>query len=75
MSINRRDFLKVTGVALGSALLPNLAARAAPAAQADESAIGMLYDATICVGCNACTNACRDWNGTAPEPDERGAYD
>jgi formate dehydrogenase beta subunit len=74
MSINRRDFLKVTGVALGSALLPNLTARTAPAAAVDES-IGMLYDATICVGCNACTNACRFWNKTSPETDERGVYD
>ncbi|MBI4864567.1 MAG: hypothetical protein HY815_30575, partial [Candidatus Riflebacteria bacterium] len=37
--------------------------------------IAMLYDATICVGCNACTNACREWNGTSPETDVRGLYD
>jgi formate dehydrogenase iron-sulfur subunit len=35
----------------------------------------MLYDATICVGCNACTSACREWNGTTPETDARGLYD
>jgi formate dehydrogenase beta subunit len=35
----------------------------------------MLYDATICVGCNACTNACRQWNETTPELDARGTYD
>jgi formate dehydrogenase beta subunit len=35
----------------------------------------MLYDATICVGCNACTTACRQWNKTTPETDSRHKYD
>jgi len=37
--------------------------------------IGMLYDSTRCVGCNACTNGCRQWNQTQAEQDESGLYD
>jgi len=37
--------------------------------------VSMLYDATMCVGCNACSSACREWNGTMPEIDASGHYD
>ena len=75
MTISRRDFLKVAGVAAGCALaFPQAAKAGAPPPDPDEQ-LAMLYDATVCVGCNACTNACRQWNGTAPEPDARLVYD
>ena len=74
MSISRRDFLKVAGLAAGSALAFPQSASASTATNAEEH-VAMLYDATICVGCNACTNACRQWNETAPELDARGTYD
>ena len=74
MTISRRDFLKVAGLAAGSALAFPQGASASSGTGADDH-IAMLYDATICVGCNACTNACRQWNETAPETDERGTYD
>jgi formate dehydrogenase beta subunit len=74
MSISRRDFLKVAGLAAGSALaFPQVASASSETKSGDHWA--MLYDSTICVGCNACTNACRQWNETAPELDERGTYD
>ena len=74
MSISRRDFLKVAGVAAGSALAFPQGVSASTGTNAEEH-VAMLYDATICVGCNACTNACRQWNETAPETDARGTYD
>jgi Fe-S-cluster-containing dehydrogenase component len=74
MSISRRDFLKVAGLAAGSALtFPQAASASSETKSGDHWA--MLYDSTICVGCNACTNACRQWNETTPEPDARGTYD
>ena len=74
MSISRRDFLKVAGLAAGGTILPTLTVHASDNSKTTEP-IGMLYDATKCVGCNACTNACRQWNNTSPEVDQRGLYD
>jgi formate dehydrogenase iron-sulfur subunit len=74
MSISRRDFLKIASVAAGSAILPSLTAHASVLSKPGDQ-VGMLYDATMCVGCNACSNACRQWNNTTPEVDQRGLYD
>ena len=74
MSISRRDFLKVAGLAAGSALaFPRSVS--ASSGTGSEDHVAMLYDATICIGCNACTNACRQWNETTPETDARLIYD
>jgi len=72
MPVNRRDFLKLAGLALGSTLLGS---ESAQAAVDTTKSVGMLYDATKCVGCNACTNGCRDWNKTPVEQDPSGLYD
>jgi len=74
MTISRRDFLKIAGVTAGCAVIPTLAVHAGSSNQPGEQ-VSMLYDATICVGCNACTNACRQWNNTTPETDNRELYD
>jgi formate dehydrogenase iron-sulfur subunit len=74
MSISRRDFLKIASVAAGSAIIPTLTAQAS-AQKGPDQQVAMLYDATMCVGCNACTNACRQTNNTTPELDQRGLYD
>lgn len=74
MSLSRRDFFKVAGLALGGALASTHIAEASSGTDPNEY-IGMLYDSTICVGCNACTMACRDWNKTQPETDKREVYD
>jgi len=61
---NRRQFLKIMG-ATGAALLAGRQARASehPSAEASGETIGMLYDATKCVGCKACMSACKRVNG------------
>jgi formate dehydrogenase iron-sulfur subunit len=74
MSISRRDFLKVAGLTAGCALAAPQTALASGGTDSSDH-LAMLYDATICVGCNACTNACRQWNETTPEIDNRGTYD
>ena len=65
MELSRREVLQ--GVV--SKLAPIAAtALAAPAAEASERAsqpaapIGMLYDATLCIGCKACVVACAEAN-------------
>lgn len=66
---SRRDFLK--GVLASSAAL-TAAAVAPPACARDTltrptEALGLLYDATLCVGCKACVAACKEVNNNAPE--------
>jgi formate dehydrogenase iron-sulfur subunit len=74
MSLNRRQFLKVSGLGLGAALLPSQDALASGMSRA-ENEVAILYDTSKCIGCRACQNACRDWNGTHAEPDASGLYD
>ena len=65
----RRHFLK--GFLAGGAAITT--ATVAPPACAREThtrppeALGLLYDATLCVGCKACLTACKEANGLAPE--------
>ncbi|MDF1578469.1 MAG: hydrogenase 2 operon protein HybA [Desulfurivibrionaceae bacterium] len=61
MAINRRDFLKATS---GGALL---LASGATVAEAEvkpltPGAVGILYDATLCIGCKSCMVNCKKYN-------------
>ena len=68
MGISRRDALKVmvaAGGAVATASTPRTASAAAVTARPD--AVGLLYDATRCVGCKACMVACNKANDIAPD--------
>jgi Fe-S-cluster-containing dehydrogenase component len=59
---SRRQFLKIIG-ATGAALLAGRSGAAASEGhQINNETIGMLYDATKCVGCKACMAACKQVN-------------
>jgi formate dehydrogenase iron-sulfur subunit len=75
MTLSRRDFFKVAGLAIGGALATPGSVLASSGGTDPNEYVAMLYDATMCVGCNACTNACREWNKTTDEPDARLLYD
>ena len=63
--MDRRTFLKLAGVALGSAVVGREAeASVAPASDAHA----VLIDVTHCEGCRTCEMACAEANGL-PEPD------
>jgi formate dehydrogenase iron-sulfur subunit len=73
MSLNRRQFIKLAGLGMGGMLLSPQAVMASERNAEDE--VALLYDPTKCIGCRACQNACRDWNGNPVEPDLTGLYD
>ncbi|MCP4311970.1 MAG: 4Fe-4S dicluster domain-containing protein [Bacteroidetes bacterium] len=58
MGINRRNYLKTLGVMGGSLSLGN--SFGAPSAKKEENAefSGILYDSTLCIGCQSCEIAC-----------------
>ncbi|MBC8322377.1 MAG: hydrogenase 2 operon protein HybA [Candidatus Marinimicrobia bacterium] len=65
MTLNRRDFFKVlsfgAAVATGTnTLFSNTAIRKK---FRTKDAVGILYDATLCIGCKACEVACKKVNG------------
>lgn len=59
---NRRQFFKIIGTT-GAALLAGRSAGASGKSAAGDGTVGMLYDATKCVGCKACMSACKRVNG------------
>jgi formate dehydrogenase iron-sulfur subunit len=73
MSLNRRNFLKILGIAGSGALIKPVKSKAATINPKDE--IAVLYDASKCVGCKSCQNACKRIHGLPPEIDESGLYD
>ena len=65
MGINRRDFLKLTaasGALLASDVKPS---RAAGGKDLPPEAVGILYDATLCIGCKSCMFNCKRENSKA----------
>lgn len=74
MSLNRRQFIRLAGLGIGGVFLTPHGALASGGSDAEDD-VAMLYDATKCIGCRACQNACKDWNGNPAEPDPTGLYD
>jgi Fe-S-cluster-containing dehydrogenase component len=71
--IDRRSVLKAAATLGLSAAAPGaVSAREARPVPAD--ALGMLYDATLCIGCKACMTACRAANNLEYE-DESALHD
>lgn len=69
-SIDRREFLKVTGAAgITLALGTGLKAQASETPDPDSPEFkGMLIDTTMCIGCRACEQACNETN-QLPKPE------
>lgn len=63
MKLNRREFLKVFGITVGTWLLDSGAPVAVRATESPSSnSKGMLVDLTTCIGCGWCQQACRQWH-------------
>ncbi len=65
MALTRRQFLTGGAGAAGAACVAHTPAQAFTRApkQMPEDALGMLFDSTLCIGCQACVSACRAANG------------
>jgi Fe-S-cluster-containing dehydrogenase component len=62
---SRRDFFKAAGLASAGLVVAATPASASSEAHLPDNAqLGMLYDATRCVGCKACMAACKRVNAT-----------
>lgn len=71
MDIKRRDFLKIAAGG-GLLLAAGEPAFAREVKKLPPNAVGILYDATVCIGCKACQVSCKQYNDmpsehTAPE--------
>src|SRR5512140_3414723 len=62
MASDRRALLKGLAAAAAAAALPAAPALARGSEKPPADAVGLLYDATRCIGCRACTVACKEAN-------------
>jgi len=67
MGISRRAALKGILVAGSTAIVGPPQAEAASVRLPQADAVGLLYDATKCIGCKACVVACTEANGLEPD--------
>ena len=72
MAVDRRTALKL--IAAGTAVMalePSAAAAVEEEARPPADAVGLLFDATRCIGCKSCVVACKQANGL---PADRDSY-
>jgi len=60
--MERRDFLKLTAASGLLVAVDALPARASAAKPLPPEAVGLLYDATLCIGCKSCMTNCKRVN-------------
>jgi formate dehydrogenase iron-sulfur subunit len=84
MPLNRREFLKLSGVAFAGGIgFPQLRIPPSPQIPLPPGSgvpllqqpippgeLGILYDTTKCIGCRACQMACKRWNNLPAEPQD-----
>ena len=73
MSIKRRQFISSAAAGLVTAVAAEPAAAdiARPPKSLPSDAVGMLYDSTLCIGCRACVDACKDANDMPVEQPQK----
>jgi len=73
--ISRRTALKTALVGGAAAVGAAASARASEPADAPPDAVGLLYDSTLCIGCQACVAACKEAGGLPADTAGDGLYD
>ena len=75
METNRRNLFRILGAAATAAVAAE-PAKAMETQKAPADAVGILYDATRCIGCKACMAACKEVNQLLVDPASSGGmYD
>ncbi|PWC10232.1 hydrogenase 2 operon protein HybA [Brenneria roseae subsp. americana] len=69
--MNRRNFFKLASAGALLAGTPLAGHAAAENKPPIPGALGMLYDSTLCVGCQACVSECQQVNQSAYNPDSK----
>jgi Fe-S-cluster-containing dehydrogenase component len=69
MGINRRNYLKTLGVALGTITAGKSLGAPAKKTNDDVEFNGVLYDSTLCIGCQNCEYVCAEHYGL-PTPED-----
>ena len=70
MAITRRELITniaKAGVPAAVAMTTGTQALQAEEIHPPSAPLGLLYDATLCIGCKACESACNQANGTPPD--------
>jgi formate dehydrogenase beta subunit len=68
MALDRRTLLRGIAGTAGAGVVAS-AAKAEPPRQPPSDAVGLLYDATRCIGCKTCVVACKQANHLPPDAD------
>lgn len=63
MSINRRNFLKISAITAGTLMGSSKKVSASEGKDNFSQTYSMLNDSTKCIGCRACQSACKDYKG------------
>jgi Fe-S-cluster-containing dehydrogenase component len=72
VAIDRRSVLKAVASAGAASVAGAVPVRASTRAVAPPDAVGLLYDATLCIGCKTCVVACHEANFDDPWAEEQG---
>jgi formate dehydrogenase iron-sulfur subunit len=67
-SVDRRAFLKLAGLGLGGFLLNSSPPALASDSSVNDDDVTILYDASKCIGCRACEEACKEYHDLPSEP-------
>ncbi|WED21720.1 hydrogenase 2 operon protein HybA [Vibrio sp. JC009] len=71
--MDRRDFLKLS--ASGAVIATSFPTSARESHPPLPDAVGMLYDATLCIGCQACVVKCKEVNHMEPNPNGEAQWE
>ena len=69
MAVDRRTALKIIAAGTAAIACEPAASAAAEPKEPPPDAVGLLYDATRCIGCKSCVVACKQANGLPPDRD------
>jgi len=71
MSINRRNFLKISAISAGTLIGSSKKISASEKKDSFKNSYSMLNDSTLCIGCRSCQSACKSYRGFRSEGNDK----